>query len=135
MVNKNSIPTRARRKGLTIIEMSLVLALLVALATLVLYSVGGMDNWKKGKEAGEQLRLVYIAQKTYMADHPTENVANLNATKLIPYLPNGAIAIGQVEAKDGSMKNITVNVMPPVVAGPYDPSGAADDGLWDVGKH
>lgn len=123
-----------RDRGLTIIELSLVIAVLVGLAGIVL-SVGlGMDNWKKAKRAGEQLRVVYIAQKTYLADHPTESVASLTEAKLIPYLVNGATSIDKVKAIDDSMKDITITVMPPVVAGPYDPSGKPDDGMWDVGK-
>ena len=40
---------RTCHKGLTIIEITLVLALLVSLAAISLVAAGGMDKWKKGK--------------------------------------------------------------------------------------
>jgi len=125
---------QGRHKAMTIIEITLVLAILVSLAALSLVAVGGMDKWKKGKAAAESLRQVYLAQKTFMADHPTNSVAALTDADLIPYLPSGATTIPTVEKLDGSFVGIVLTVMPPVVVGPYDPSGSLEDSLWDVGK-
>ena len=133
-MNKITVGERGRQDGMTLIEITLVLALLVSMASMGLMAVGGINNWKKASAAAESLRVVYIAQKTYMADHPTESVADLVAADLIPYLANGATAIPTIEKLDGSFVGITLSVMPPVVVGPYDPSGRTDDGLWDVGK-
>ena len=121
-------------KGLTIIEMTVVLAIILSLSMVIYYSLGGLDSWKKGKKASEELRIVYMAQKTFLADNPTNSVAALTAADLIPYLANGQTAIPSVEKLDGSASAITLTVMPPVVAGAYDPSGTTEDGLWDVGK-
>lgn len=119
-------------KGMTIIELSLVMAILVSLAAMVLLASGGMEKWKKGKEAGETLRVVYIAQKAYMADHPTSDVSALTEAVLLPYLANGAAVFPVVNDADGNPMAVNVTVMPAVVS--PDPSGDPDDGLWDVGK-
>jgi type II secretory pathway pseudopilin PulG len=132
MENKRNNSSGKGSEGLTIIEISLVLAILIALAGLALTLTGGMDKWKKGKEAGEQLRVVYIAQKAYMADHPTTDVSTLTTTVLMPYLVNGATVFPVVKDLDGNAMTVNVTVMPPVVT--PDPSGTLDDGLWDVGK-
>ncbi len=126
--------TNGNCRGLTIIEISVVLAVLLMLATMIFLSLNGMNDWKKAKLAGENLRVVYLAQKTYLADHPTDSVSALDASKLLPYLPNGAAAIPQIEKLDGTEVVIKLDVMPPVATGSYDPSGRTDDGLWDVGK-
>ncbi len=132
----NAIKNNKKKKcqGLTLIEMTLVLAIMLSLTMVIYYSLGGMDKWKMAKAASEDLRVVYMAQKTFMADNPTNSVSALTATDLIPYLPNGLAAIPTIEKLDGSSVGITLTVMPPVVAGPYDPSANTDDGLWDVGK-
>jgi len=122
-------------RGLTIIEMTVVLAVLLMLASMVFISLNGMEDYKKAKVAGEQLREVYIAQKTYLADNPTDTPASFtDQSLLVQYLPNGATAIPVVETLAGTTPGIDCTKMPPVVVGPYDPSGDTDDGLWDVGK-
>ena len=132
MENKRNNSLGKGNKALTIIELSLVMAILIALAGLALTVTGGMDKWKKGKEAGEQLRIIYIAQKTYMADHPTTDLDDLTETLLMPYLVNGATTFPVVKNEAGTPMAVNLKVMPPTVAS--DPSGATDDGLWDVGK-
>lgn len=122
------------QRGLTLIELTLVITIMLLLSGVTFMSLTGIEKWKKGKLAGENLRVVYLAQKTYLADHPTDSVGSLDSAKLIPYLATGNLAIPTVELLDGSTSSIKLDVMPPVVTGPYDPSGRADDGLWDVGK-
>lgn len=122
------------QRGLTLIELTLVISLLVMLSAVTFMSLSGVQKWKKAKLAGEHLRVVYLAQKTYLADHPTDSVSSLDAAKLIPYLATGAAAIPTIEKLDGSETTVKLDQMPPIVIGPYDPSARTDDGLWDVGK-
>lgn len=126
---------RRNRQGLTIIEMSVVLAVLLMLASMVFISLNGMEDWKKAKLAGEQLREVYLAQKTYLADNPTDTPAVFSdQSLLVPYLPSGATSIPVVETLTGATPGIDCTQMPPIINGPYDPSGDTQDTLWDVGK-
>ncbi len=127
---------RPPQSGMTVIEMSLTLALMISFAGAVAYSLHGVGEWRKAREASTDLRSVYVAQKAYMADNPTADISTVLAADLVPYLPSGITAIPSVTALDGSSKSIIFTVMPPVVENattPYDPSGASDDGLWDVG--
>ncbi len=125
-----------RRIGFTLIEMTVVILILLTLIGLgVNYSMG-LNDWKKAQTASESLRAVYIAQKAYLADHPTTAVTDLEGEDLVPYLPNDLTTIPKVEALDGSLKDICVTKSPPVVGtedAPYDPSGSTSDSLWDVG--
>ena len=123
--------------GLTVIELSLTLALMLAFASITITSVNGLKNWKLARIAGEEVRAVYLAQKSYLADHPTVKVADITSTQLVPYLPGGRTAIPTVLSLEGESLGIDINVMPPLVtasAGPYDPSGSPSDSLWDAGR-
>ena len=121
---------------MTIIEISVTLALLMALASVVVISANGVSEWKLARSAGLDLRLVYVAQKSYLADHPTADISAVAAADLVPYLPNQMGSIPTVESLEGDTLTIDHNQMPPVAlngGSAYDPSGDALDGLWDVG--
>ena len=125
------------KRAMTLVELSLTLALLLAFASVVAFSLGGMTTWKLGRRASVDLQSVYLAQKSYLADHPTVSIGGVSATDLQPYLPTTMTAIPTVEALDGSSLTIDFNAMPPVVtggSGTYDPSSGTEDALWDVGK-
>jgi hypothetical protein len=81
--------------------------------------------------------MVYNAQRTYLAEHPTESVSSLTAEKIIPYLSGNLTALPTAEDMDNGVLTVKVSVSPPVLldgdGSEYDPSGNADDGLWDVG--
>ena len=124
------------RAGMTIIEISVTLALLMALASVVVFSASGVSDWKLARTAGLDLRSVYVAQKSYLADHPTADISTVVAADLIPYLPNKLGSIPTVESIEGDTLTIDHNQMPPVATSGgavYDPSGDSLDGLWDVG--
>ena len=57
--------------------------------------------------------------------------------KIIPYLSGNLSALPTAKALDSSVLSVNVSVSPPVLLDnediEYDPSGDADDGLWDVG--
>lgn len=131
-MNKCMNKKNSRCRALTIIEMTLVLAVMLSMSAVVYYSLGGIDKWKKGKSAAESLRVVYMAQKIYLADNPTANISDLTEADLVPYMANGATSIAPVEDYPSSTQTIDWTVMPPTVG--IDHSGALDDGLWDVGK-
>ena len=125
-------------RGLTLIEMSVVLFILVALMSTGLYFSAVITNWKLGRDASEKLRAVYVAQRTYLADYPLTAVTSLTTTMLLPYLPGNVTTFPTVTSLTGATLNIKVTVSPPVVdAGngtTYDPSGSTKDNLWDVGE-
>lgn len=124
-------------RGATLIEISIVICVLLALMSTSLYFGSKISEWQAGKEAAEQLRGVYAAQRMYLADHPTTPVANLNAALITPYLPNNPGAMPAILSLDDEELGINVAVSPPVLtlAGAvYDPSGSASDSLWDVGE-
>jgi len=132
--------SRHRRRpllpGLTLIEMTIVICVLMALIGTGLYVGGSIKTWRAGRDAGEKLRAVYSAQRMYLADNPTVNTANITAANLIPYLPDRANAMPTVAPLKGSALTIRVSVVPPVLLQgntPYDPSGSTSDNLWDAG--
>jgi type II secretory pathway pseudopilin PulG len=122
----------------TLLEMSIVIMVLLALIGTGLFTFRKYDEWKLGRAAGVELRNVYSAQRMYLADNPTAAVAGFTAEMLIPYLPNGAGSIPTVKSITGANLAIVVNQCPPVInAGTgavYDPSGSNKDSLWDAGE-
>ena len=134
---KPHYPSITRHRGFTLLEMSIVIMMLMALISMGIYTSRATDDWKLARAASESLRTVHTAQRMYLADHPTFPVANLTTALLLPYMPNNA-PMPTVKSKTGATLNIIVNQFPPVIdAGGgtvYDPSGSNEDSLWDVGK-
>ena len=125
------------RRGMTVIEISLTLSVMLMLASIVLFSSSGMNEWKRARNASLELRKVYIAQKSYLADHPTVATSTLTEAMLVPYLGPLTTTLPTFEGKDGEALTVKVDVLPPVALNGgaiYDPSGSSEDGLWDVGK-
>ncbi len=128
-------------KAFTLLEMTIVIMVLIALMGLGLFTNRKMDEWKLGRAASETLRSVYTAQRMYLADNPTASVASLTPALVLPYVPNlpvGATTLPTVKSLEGTTLTILVNVSPPVIDGgsgvAYDPSGSNQDSLWDVGE-
>lgn len=117
--------------------MTVVIVVLMILVGMSMIAIGGYKKWQLATEASQKLRMVYNAQRTYLAEHPTESVSSITASDIIPYLSDKSGALPTVESEDGDDFNIKVSVSPPVIvdgAGEdYDPSDDTDDGLWDVG--
>lgn len=125
-------------KGFTLLEMTIVILVMLALMGTGLFTYRKMDEWKLGRAASESLRSVYTAQRMFLADNPTFPLNSLTPALLIPYLPNNAPALPTVSSLTGTTLGITVTASPPVIdAGGgtvYDPSGSNTDSLWDVGE-
>lgn len=132
-----NLPANAR-KGFTLLEMTIVIMVLIALIGIGLFSSRKLDEWKLGRSASETLRGVYAAQRMYLADHPTTPVASITAANLLPYLVGTPQAMPTVRSLTGQDLPINFNLSPPVVSNgagaTYDPSGNASDSLWDVGQ-
>lgn len=130
--------TKPLSPGFTLIEMSLVIGLLIALMSTGIFFSSAVGTWKAGRDASETLRSVYVAQRTYLADHPTTPVSSISRADLLPYLPSKPASFPQVEGLDSVTRDIKVTVSPPVIIDTtgtvYDPSGKPNDSLWDVGE-
>ena len=135
---KTSCQSHRFHRGFTLLEMTIVIMVLIALISTGLFVTRKMDDWRLGREASETLRQVYAAQRMFLADNPTRLVSSIVANDVVPYLPSGATALPTVKSLNNTNLSIIVNVSPPVVnAGSgvvYDPSGSNRDSLWDVGE-
>lgn len=125
-------------RAFTLLEMTIVIMVLIALISTGLFVTGKMDEWKLGREAAETLRQVHSAQRMFLADNPTRLVSTITAAEVIPYLSSGATTLPTVKSLTGTQLGILVNVSPPIINGgsgvPYDPSGDNRDSLWDIGE-
>jgi len=130
------IPSRLR--GLTLLEMTIVLLILMTLLGTSLVVNRKFTEWRRGREAAEQLRIVYSAQRLFLSDNPTVAVNTITAAQIIPYLPTRATALPTVKSLTGANLTILVNVSPPIInngsGAYYDPSANRTDNLWDVGE-
>lgn len=135
---KTSRQTGSIKAAFTLLEMTIVIMVLIALISTGLFVTSKMDDWKRGREASETLRSVYSAQRMYLADNPTKLVSAITSADIVPYLQNSATSLPTVKSLTGNSLTIMVNVSPPVInAGSgvvYDPSGNSSDSLWDVGE-
>lgn len=131
-------PYLIARPGFTLLEMSMVILVLLTLISAGFYASTSYRDWSRAREASETLRGVYVAQRTYLADHPTTPVSSLTPELLLPYLPNGPAAFPTGTSLTDTTLTILVSVSPPIMttngATPYDPSGSTTDSLWDVGE-
>lgn len=135
---KTSRCLKPLHRGFTLIELSLVIGLLIALMSTGIFFSSAIGTWKAGRDASETLRSVYVAQRTFLADHPTTAMSTVSRSDLLPYIPGKPQSFPTVEGLDGATRDIKVTVSPPVVIDnsgvTYDPSGKPDDSLWDVGE-
>ena len=120
--------------GVTLIEMTVVIVVLLLLTGVSIISISSYRNWTLASQASSELRVVYNAQRTYLSENPTLLPANLTPADIVPYLSTGNNALPIIEDLDGRMLMIDVTVSPPIIVGGYDPSGSTTDGLWDVGN-
>lgn len=139
----NSTPSiRSTARGFTLIEMSIVIFVLLALLTSGFFVSNIVGQWKLARDASESLRDVYVAQRTYLADNPTIPVTSLTQSMLLPYLPNNPATFPTARTLTSATLFARVNVSPPYwtttsggVSGiRYDPSQTTTDSLWDVGE-
>ncbi len=133
------IPTSRRfHHGMSLVEITLVILLLMTLAGGSLYFGRQIGDWRLGRDAAETLRTVHAAQRMFLSDNPTVQVSTITVEQLLPYLPQGMAAMPTVTSLDDEELEINIGVSPPVVdAGDgvaYDPSGSPNDGLWDIGR-
>lgn len=130
-------PPRPASHGFTLIEISLVIALMLGLMALGGMSVSAVQDWNKGKNAAVSLRAAYTAQRSYLADFPTADISTVTAAALVPYLPTGWSAMPTAVGLKSETLTLDHTVMPPVFrrgTTTYDPSASQQDELWDVGK-
>ena len=126
---------RLFRGGFSLIEVSLVIALMLGLMSIVGMNIYAMRDWQTGKDAGLSLQAVFAAQRAYMADHPTANIATVTTEQLTAYLPAGWSTMPTFEGLDDEALTLDHTVMPPrLLEGEvvYDPSDSPSDGLWDT---
>ena len=135
---KTSHRHHSTKRAFTLLEMTIVIMVLIALIGSGLFVSRKMDDWKLGRTASETLREVYSAQRMYLSDHPTADVSAISTANIIPYLRTDATSLPTVKSLTGTELSIIVNQSPPVInAGSgvvYDPSGDNRDSLWDVGE-
>ncbi len=122
--------------GLTLLEMTIVIMVLLALVSTGFFANKKVDEWKIGRTASETLRQVHTAQRMFLADNPTHPVADIVDADIIPYLSGEVTALPTVKSLNGKTLIIKLTVSPPVVVDDsgttYDPSGDPNDGVWDI---
>jgi prepilin-type N-terminal cleavage/methylation domain-containing protein len=125
------------RAGFTLIEISLVIGLLLGLATFAGMNISAVRDWQKGKDASLSLQAVFAAQRAYLSDYPTSDIAVVSTAELQVYLPQGWSSMPVVASLDNDTLTIDHTIMPPrLMLGTtvYDPSTKGSDGLWDAGQ-
>lgn len=129
-------------RGFTLIEMSIVIFVLLALMTSGFYVSNVVGQWKLARDGSETLRTVYVAQRTYLADNPTVALTSLTPAMLLPYLPNNPATFPTAKSLESATLYPRVNVSPPYLTTTtggtsgtrYDPSKTTTDSQWDVGE-
>ena len=128
-----------RARGFTLVEMSVVIAVILVLAGVASLGVKPYYAYRDGRTAGEMLRAVKAAQLMYLSDNPSALVTSLTSGStgnLVQYMPNGYWPT--LPSVNGVVPTINCTVFPPVAVlsgTTYDPSGSTTDGLWDVGLY
>jgi len=125
------------RRGVTLIELTIVIGVVLLLASATFFGAKAYQDWTTGLNAGEDLKKVYSAQKLYLAENPTLPVAGIQEVDIIRYLPDSSTAIPVVTGLEGEALSINFTVTPPVYengGATYDPSDSTTDNLWDTGR-
>lgn len=129
--------TRRFQRGLTLIELTVVILVLLSLTGAFFASSGSIGDWQKAKEASSLLRDVEVAQTEFLANNPQRAVSTLTVPEVANYLPGQPASLPTIKDLDGNNLSVNIAVSPPVLmsgSNIYDPSGSSTDSLWDVGK-
>jgi len=127
------------KRGFTLVEMSVVIAVILLLAGAASLSIKPYLAYRDGRAAGEMLRSVKAAQLMYLSDNPSTQIANLTQAGLqallLPYMPNGAWPT--LPLVNGQQPTIDCTQFPPVAVlnGNTYPPSTKTDGLWNVGQY
>jgi len=73
--------TTHSQRAFTLLEMTIVIMVMLALLTTGLFISKKTNEWQLGRQASETLRSVYAAQRMYLADNPTASVSDLTNAK------------------------------------------------------
>ena len=122
--------------GVTLIELSVTIAVILILAGIVAIGVKPYYAYRDGRTAGEMLRAVKAAQLMYLSDNPSARVEDLTQANLLPYMPNGTWPT--LPSVNGQVPTINCAQFPPVAVlngATYPPPPAKTDGLWNVGQY
>lgn len=126
------------KAGLTLIEMTVVILVLLGLTGGFFVTVGPVADWQKGRVASSILRDIEVAQRQFLADHPQRQVSTLTVAEVSSYLPGSPASLPTMVDLDGNTLVAKIDVSPPVAATSsgqvYDPSANRNDSLWDVGQ-
>lgn len=129
---------RRSRPGLTLIEMTVVILVLLSLTGVFFASQGSIGDWQRAREASSILRDVEVAQREFLANNPQRAVSSLTVAEVASYLPGRPSVLPTAEDLEGEVLTANPAVSPPVWVDSggdnYDPSGSTDDSLWDVGR-
>lgn len=128
----------SKRKAFTLLELTIVIMVLLALISLGFVASSQMNQWKRGRAAAETLRTVYTAQRMFLSDNPMRPVNSILPADLLPYMAGAPAALPTVQAMDDTYLEIMIDRSPPRIndgsGQPYDKSGSNNDSLWDVGE-
>jgi type II secretory pathway pseudopilin PulG len=133
------VQVRRSDGGHTLLEMTVVIAMIIVLVGVASLSVKPYFAYRDGRAAGEMLRAVKAAQLMYLSDNPSALVTSLTpgpTGNLVQYMPGGNWPT--LPTTSGGVPTINCAVFPPVAVlngTTYDPSGSFTDGLWDVGLY
>jgi len=125
-----------KRHAVTLIELTVVIAVIAVLVGISVASIDGYRDWEKGVRAGEQLQSVYAAQRLFLSDFPTRDVNTILEADIIPYLPDRTGALPVVEDLDKMPLGFDLTVSPPTLTqggAVFDPT-PPNDGRWDTGR-
>src|SRR5690348_11843545 len=87
-----SVRLSFRCSGVTLMELTIVISVMLLLASVMTIGTGPYIAYRDGRQAGEALRSVYAAQMTYLSDNPGVDLTSLSpadaASRIAPYMPN-----------------------------------------------
>lgn len=112
--------------GLTLVELTVVILIILGLLSFSTLSVEAYRDWGARRDIEESLRVIYVAQREYLADNPSSTLATVTPAVLAPYLSNTSVAVTDdgagniefpvIEGLNGDALNINVGVSPPTAA-------------------
>ena len=75
------------QKGFTLVELTLVITLMIALSAITMAGVGWMSRMADAKRAEGVLRAYQSARISWLVDNPTKAVEDVSLDMLTPYIP------------------------------------------------
>ncbi len=112
-------------KAFTLLEITLVIGIVVGLASLTIVGLGNSTRIANAARAEAAMRMIESARLSYLSDNPQVVVGNITAANLDRYIPGGTAAAINILTDNGYIIRMPADIRTARIGYTIPPADAA----------